>query len=384
MICSKEKCTGCFACYNICPKKAIIMEQDEYGEVFPKIDKEKCINCNLCKKVCPQLEKKQDLFPPLKAFAMYSIDPHKRNESTSGGAATMFYEQILSENGIIYGASNLFGMDEFKFIRIDNVNDLYKVKGSKYVHCYINNIYTKVKEDLINKKNVLFIGTPCQVAGLKSYLLKNYDNLITVDIICHGVPSQKLLFDEMKNQKIDPKDAYYIYFRDEEGFNFKILDKDKKQLINLKSENVYYYKNFLQGNIYRENCYSCQYAQINRVSDITIGDFWGLKKSAKIYDDEKKEISLVLPNTEKGLKLINKISNKCNSEERTIEEAKKHNGQLNHPVIKSKKFEIYRNNYTKLGYKKTMNKMTSTKDKIKKHIKNNALLYKLVKIIKQK
>lgn len=366
MICEKEKCTGCFGCFNICPKSAIEMCKDEYGNVFPQIIKEKCINCGLCKKVCPQLKEKLDFKKPIKAFAMYNKNPNKRRESTSGGAATTFYEYILNNKGIIYGVSNLFGLNEFKFIRIDNKMDLYKVKGSKYVHCYVNNAMKQVKEDLLSDKKVLFIGTPCQVSGLKSFIMKDYENLITIDIICHGVPSQKLLFDEINNQGIDYRKVYYVSFRDDKLFNFKLLDNNKEVLLEKKSYDVDYYRNFLKGNIYRENCYNCRYAQRERISDITIGDFWGLDKNSKIYDDESKGISLLLPNTQKGLNLIECIKSECNIEERTIDEACKTNGQLNGPMLKSKEYYKYLKYYPIIGYKKTMKKLLPAKSKIKR------------------
>lgn len=381
MICSKNKCTGCFACFNICPKKTISMTKDEYGNIYPEIDEKKCINCGLCKKVCPQLKEKLDFKEPFDAYAMHIIDDYKRSESTSGGAATIFYEKVLSEEGIVYGVANLFGKEQFDFVRITKISDLYKVKGSKYVHCYINNIFSEIKKDLSNDKKVLFIGTPCQVSGLKSFLMKDYDNLITVDIICHGVPSQELLFEEISNYKINPKDVHYIFFRDEKYYNLKLYDKNKNILLEKKSEMSNYYSSFLQGNIYRENCYNCRYAQRKRISDITIGDFWGLSKESKVNDDESKGISLIMTNTKKGEKLVSSIHDECIIEKRTIEEACAINQQLNHPAYKTKKYEIYIKNYPKLGYKKTMNKMKTFKEKIKFKIKNNKFLYKIIQNI---
>lgn len=383
MICDKTDCTGCFGCYNICPKNAIDMIKDEFGNVYPKINEDRCINCGLCKKVCPQLKEELDFREPITAYAMYNKDSEKRKASTSGGAATTFYENILKNNGVVYGVSNLFGEDSFKFIRIDNIEDLYKVKGSKYVHCYINNAFKEVKNDLINKKEVLFIGTPCQISGLKSFLMKDYENLITIDIICHGVPSQELLFEEIKSHNIDYHNVSYVFFRDENLFNFKLLGKNKEVLFEDLSSNVPYYRNFLQGNIYRENCYNCRYAQRKRISDITIGDFWGLAKNAKIYDDESKGISVIMPNTEKGLNLVNSIIDESVIEERTIDEACKQNGQLNHPMKKNEKYEIYVNNYKKIGYKKTMNKMLNFKDKVKIKIKGNKFIYNFYKKLKK-
>ena len=283
MICSKNDCVGCFSCYNICPQDAIKMIEDEYGNIYPKIIDKKCIKCNMCKKVCPSINK-FDGIKPKEAYAVYNKNEKIRMESTSGAAATTFYLEVLSKGGVVYGASNIFNNDRFKFIRIEKQEDLYKVKGSKYVHCYMEDNLKKIKNDLNSKKNVLFIGTPCQVAGVKSFLSKDYDNLTTIDIICHGVPSQKLLFEDLKLNGIRKEDMHYISFRDADGYSMKVykeLDKKKYQyetIFNKVFQEDSYYKNFLKGNICRPNCYKCKYAVSERISDITIGDFWRYKK----------------------------------------------------------------------------------------------------------
>ena len=373
---------GCFACFNICPQKSITMVENEYGEVYPQINKDTCIHCGLCEKICPQLKEKLKFNTPIKVFAMYNKNAKLRKESTSGGAATTFYEYYIRNKGICYGVSSFVHNNQIKFVRFTNENELKKVKGSKYTHCYVNDIYIKVKEDLLNNKKVLFIGTPCQVSGLKSFLINDFDNLTTIDIICHGVPSQRLLFDEIKRNKINVQDNYKISFRDNNGYILKILDQDNNIIIKEEEENVDYYRHFLHGNIFRENCYSCKYAQRNRISDITIGDFWGLDKKSKIYDDESKGISVILINSSKGLELFEKIKDNCIFEERTIEEACKHNGQLNHPMPKSKEYLIYRKMYPKKGYKRTMSKMKSMKYRIKTVLKKNKYLYDFLKRIK--
>ena len=355
------------------------MIEDDYGNIYPNIDSIKCINCGLCKKVCPQLNNKTQFKSSKKAYAMYCIDQEKRSKSSSGGAATLFYEFILDKKGVVYGASNLFGKENFGFVKITDKKDLYKVKGSKYVHCYTNNIYKDVKTELENKKKVLFIGTPCQVDGLKCYLMKEYENLFCIDIICHGVPSQKLLFDELDNLNIKKESVNYIIFRDDKRFTFKVIDNENNILIDKPSNQICYYNNFLEGNIYRDNCYNCKYAKRERISDITIGDFWGLNHNSIVYDDEKKGISLILQNTEKGLFLIESIKNKSVIEERPLEESYKENGQLNHPMSKNKKYEIYKKYYPQLGYKETCKKMISFKDKVKKIIKSRSIIYKIYK-----
>ena len=209
MICQKDKCTGCYACYNICPKKAISLKEDDFGFIYPQVDKEKCINCGLCKKICPQINSKLKMLQPNKVYAVYSNDNKVREKSTSGGVATIISKAILIQNGVVYGAANLFDKKEFEYIRIDDAKNLYMIQGSKYVHCYVKNAYTNAKEDLLKGKKVLFIGTPCQIAGLKAFLIKDYENLYTIDIICHGVPGQKLLFEDLKSKNIEKKRFCY-------------------------------------------------------------------------------------------------------------------------------------------------------------------------------
>ena len=361
----KNNCTGCSACSNICPKNAITMKKDEYGNIYPIVDRKKCIDCGICNRICPQKQQTLIFNYPTTAYAMYIKDEKKHSESSSGGAATAFYEEILRNNGVVYGASNLFGKDEFEYVRIDNIKDLYKVKGSKYVHCYTNGIYTSVRKDLVSKKEVLFIGTPCQVAGLKSYLMKNYDNLITIDLVCHGVPSQKLLFDEIESMGIKKEDIYYISFRESNKYKIKVFDKNKKILFEKDGYFTEYLRNFLHGNINRENCYSCKYARRERISDITIGDFWGLSKDSSVYNEGVKGISLIMPSTRKGAQLVELIKNKCVIEERNLGEAFNGNNQLNHPLNINRKYSIYKKEYPKIGYKKTMKKMQTFIDKIK-------------------
>lgn len=171
MICEREKCTGCFACYNVCPKGAINMVEDIYGYIYPIIDKNKCINCNLCKKVCPSLNKVVKT-KPLKCYAVVAKDKKILSKSTSGGIATVLAKKIISENGVVYGAAYIDEKCTVAHIRIESVKDLTKLQGSKYVHSYILGTYKNVKEDLNKSRKVLFIGTPCQIAGLKSFLRK--------------------------------------------------------------------------------------------------------------------------------------------------------------------------------------------------------------------
>ena len=320
IICEKNKCTGCFACYNCCPKNAIEMIEDEFGNLYPKINEKKCIHCDLCRKTCPQ-NKEEKLVRPKECYAIYNKNEEKRMESSSGGLASMLYEYILNNNGTVYGVSSNLSKG-IRFIRIDKLSELKQIKGSKYVYSPVNDIFKKVKDDLTNDKKVLFIGTPCQVDGLKNFLRKDYENLITSDLICHGVPSQTFLMDELKFYEIPTDKVTSISFRNNNNFAIICYTSDDV-IMNKNVKESTYLREFLRCNIYRENCYNCRYAQINRVSDITIGDFWGLSKNSKLYNERDNGISVALINTEKGKKIFEKIKEKSICEQRNIDEAQK-------------------------------------------------------------
>lgn len=336
MICDRNSCTGCFACYNACPMNAINMKEDEFGYIYPEIDKSMCIECEICQKVCPSL-KRVNFNYPKKCYAMCSKDENIRSKSTSGGIATVFATHIINQGGIVYGA----GLDDdgiVKHMRVDNIVDLDKLKGSKYVHSYIYEIFARVKEDLMCEETVLFVGTPCQIAGLKNFLeieCINCKKLYLIDLVCHGVPSQQFLKDELNNEigncKIDK-----ISFRDDDGFNIKI-SKDNKILYRREESSSPFYNGFLNALFYRENCYNCIYARPERVSDMTIGDFWGLGHDSKFYNDKDKGVSVCLPITNKGIHLIEECKEKIIMEERDIKEAIKGNAQLKKPVQKNKR-----------------------------------------------
>lgn len=370
MICEKNECTGCFACYNKCMKKAINMKEDVYGNIYPEIDQNICIECGSCKKSCPQLEKYYKFKYPNEVFCMYAKKNEIRCKSTSGGIATLIGKKIIENGGVVYGASNLFNCSNFKFTRIDKIEELYKIQGSKYVHCWIEDAYEKAKNDLINGRKVLFTGTPCQIAGLKSFLKMDYDNLITVDIICHGVASQKLLFEDLKQYNINRKDYSIITFRDEKGYNLKLYKnsndyKNGKYFFSKLANRDFYYKNFLRGNIFRENCYDCKYARKERISDITLGDFWGLNNKSKLFENKEKGISAVIIMTLKGKNIINSIKDECIFEKRLYDEVFKSNKQLNAPMCKNKRNEKYNELYPKYDYRITMKKINKWQDYLK-------------------
>lgn len=188
---SKEECCACAACENICPKNAISFKEDDFGYKYPHIDVSRCVDCGLCDRICPVLSPVSKSYPH-EVYAAKSIEPERCTESASGGFVASLAENIIKDGGIVYGcyAENY---QTIGHIRVDNVDDLGKIKNSKYVQSDIRHTYRDALYDLKLNKFVLFIGTPCQIAGLRSFLRKEYDNLLTCDFVCHGVPALKII-----------------------------------------------------------------------------------------------------------------------------------------------------------------------------------------------
>ena len=326
-ICSINDCTGCSACASSCVHKAIRMDEvPPHGYLYPVINSDLCIDCGLCSKVCPA-NNPPNFYKPLTAFAAVSKDYDDLMTSSSGGASSVLAHRVIRDGGVVYGSVEV-DYANISHSRIDREEEIYKIKGSKYVHSYTTGCYPLVRSDLKKGTKVLFLGTPCQVAGLVNYLRKPYDNLITVDLCCHGVPSQKFLRDDVETFC----DNNASFFRKKgdmskpwDRYKLTINDK-KKEMISSPFLKDNYITAFMSGHLFRENCYSCPYAKARRVSDITIADFWGYKGNKIITDDG---ISLLMPSTNKGLQLIDACKEALHYEEREVAEAIKGNGQFN-------------------------------------------------------
>ena len=345
---NKENCTGCGACANACLAGAVSMVQDERGFYIPEIDFEKCTGCGLCKKACPIGRKKElecsDF--AVKAYAAYAKDQLVRRQSSSGGMFTILARDVLARSGIVYGAA----FDEnFKVVHIGvrSEDGLEKLRGSKYVQSFISGtLYREIKDELNKGTAVLFSGTPCQVAGLRFYLQKEYENLLTVDLVCHGVPSPKvwagyLSFLERKYGKI----RNYL-FRDKDKswkmFNSKVETENKTVIKYMDQDFFLFLFLFHTQPMLRESCYRCAFADRGRISDITIGDFWGCQPSEKLVDDDKG-ISCVLCNTVKGNAIFNSLLPEVNFELRSLAEVEKGNSVLLHPAkgVESSRSEFW-------------------------------------------
>ena len=351
-ICPMVQCTGCSACYNACRHQAINMTENELGHVYPQIDEDKCVGCNLCQMSCPVVNKPLLRYPNF-CFAVALLKDEDLKFSASGGASTALMRAVINENGIVYGCT---GEDVFHVhhIRVDSLQDIERLRGSKYVQSEIGLIYKSVLADLNSDKTVLFTGTPCQVAGLKSFLRKDYPKLITSDLVCHGVPSQKMLTENIHyyTSESDGKNIKVSFRRKKcgSGVNTKLnsgriefgwfLRNQPYPDVNRKFYDDSYMFGFLQCLTFRDSCYTCRYATSARCSDITLADFWGLGDDANY--EKGKGVSLCLINTERGQSLFDKVRDKVNAQERDVVEAIIGNGQLQKPSDKNNAHALFK------------------------------------------
>lgn len=360
----KKDCCGCGACANICPKNAISMVKDEYGFLYPQIDSDKCIACGACKRVCSYQNHKEET-EPLETYVAITKNTDIL-KSASGGIFASFATEILAQDGIVFGAS--FEISDGKLtpmhIGVKSIDELIKLQGSKYVQSEMNMVYRDVKRALATGQKVLFSGTPCQIAALKSFLgNKEYDNLLTVDIICHGVPSCAMFQDYLDILEKSCGKIYDFKFRDKvsgwglTGSAYYYTKKGKKKKLIVPFATSSYYSLFLESDTYRVNCYSCKYANSHRVGDITIGDYWGIENEHPdiLMDnggciDETKGVSCLIVNSQKGQKFLEYSKNNLYLVSSEFNKVRNRNGQLQKPSEKGKDREYVLNLYKNEGY----------------------------------
>lgn len=378
-ICEKDLCSGCFACMNICPKDAISAAADEYGVTGPQIDASKCIECGACIRVCPANHPVSRTVPSA-CYAAWSRDKTEREKSTSGGIASEISKQAVIRNGVVYGAA----FDEnLKLCHsaAENQEDLEKFRGSKYVQSAVGYTMREIREKLREGRTVLFVGTPCQAAGLRNYLGKDYENLWIVDLICHGTPPAAYLEDHIRHVTGGRK-AEKISFRD--GTEYCLTVRDSDGIIYKKTANCdYYLLAFLRGIIQRPNCSRCVYASSSRCADISLGDFWKLDRSS-LKNRYRGRISAVLINTPKGEKIWELCREQLVSEERSLEEAVRGNGPLKGPCRETNERRTFLENVCREGFSSAV-RSTSLETSIKRNERKYAcFLYRAARKIKRK
>lgn len=325
-ILEKQNCYGCFACFNICPQNCISMKDDEEGFLYPNVDKTKCIECDLCEKVCPITKNAQNNSETI-VYACKNKNLNIRMESSSGGIFTLLSENTLNKGGVVFGACFNEKLEVIHSFT-ETIDGLAKFRGPKYVQSQIGGSYHKAKEFLKRGKEVLFSGTPCQIAGLKSFLNKDYDNLICVDVVCHGVPSPFVFKKYLDNieKKYDDKVMSFNFKDKKDGWK-KYRNTTKYKTGRVVSQYGYeslFMKGFLDDIYIRPACFNCHNKYPNYSSDITLGDYWGIQTKYPEFDDDKG-VSLVLVHSKSGLEIFKLLSNKMEFIKSDLEHASKYN-----------------------------------------------------------
>lgn len=387
---NEEMCCGCQACEQVCPTDCISMIEDKKGFTYPFKNEEKCIECGLCEKVCPFVQKKKiDInFNGLpKAYYAANKNVDTLMASASGGVFTSVIDTYCKEDFAIFGVQ--FD-DRFKVIHSysESIEDARKYRKSKYVQSHINNSFKQAETFLKEGKKVLFTGTPCQIAGLRLFLRKDYENLFCLDLVCHGVPSQNNFDKYMKyiEEKYKGKITDFT-------FRHKVLNKNgkwnsknikikvnNKDIVHKPNEDLYL-KGFHGELFYRPSCYNCQYANPERISDITMADFWGVEK---LYpeDDVHKGISVILVNTPKGQEVLKELTETMSLKEVDLDFVIESNAQLNRPAKKHPKYEEFFKHINNERFDEAVNKCIP-KPPLTKRIASRILPNEVKKSIKK-
>lgn len=355
----KHNCCGCSACQQICPKKCISFEADYEGFLYPSVNREVCIECGLCERVCPVLNQ-GDIIRPISALAAKNRDEYIRANSSSGGIFYALAEKTIKEGGVVYGARFNEELSVVHGVAY-NLEDISEFRGSKYLQSMMNDTFKDIRSALNKGIKVLFSGTPCQVAGLRNFLQKSYDNLTLIDFVCHGVPSPSVwqnYLHSFSNISIDS-----AAFRDKEQgwhrFGLRLNGANRSDASGWHRFGIFsddhYMQVFLSNLSLRPSCYSCPSKRGKSGSDITLGDFWGIEHIDPEIDDDKGT-SLVLINTLKGEKFFKDLN--IGSKEESYEEALKFNPSMevsvDEPEKRAKFFHVFSHSGFNAAYKATM------------------------------
>ena len=325
-ITEKGNCCGCAACVWACPKRCIRLVGDEEGFLYPTVDETKCVECGKCLKVCPMRQASESK-APVGVYAAANPDEEVRLKSSSGGVFSLLAEYVIKQGGVVFGAAFNERL-EVVHLYAETMEGLAAFRGSKYVQSRIGTSYQDAESFLKSGRKVLFSCTPCQIAGLKSYLGKEYPCLLTVDFVCHGVPSPGIFKEYLEAQ---PSPVTWVNFRDKRS-GWKNFSITLETSAGEKSE-VFYNDEYMQGflsNVFlRPSCYRCRFRTGRSGSDITLGDFWGIDKLRPEIDDDKG-LSLVIANNKDADSLLKTLG--CSLTEMPLEDAVKYNPSINTSV----------------------------------------------------
>lgn len=364
-IIDKELCCGCSACLHICPKHSITFKEDKEGFLYPHVNTETCIDCGLCERVCPVLNQNEERIPE-KVYAAKHEDDEIRMKSSSGGIFTLLADQIIDEGGVVFGAR--FN-DKWEVIHdyTETKEGLAPFRGSKYVQSYIGDSYKIAETFLKSGRKVMFTGTPCQIAGLKKFLRKEYDNLLAVDFVCHGVPSPMVWHKYLKEEVTRQSGAVLtgVNFRNKStGWKTFSLVMDFTEDINgslkkytlstIFTDNVYM-NAFLSNLSLRPSCYNCPAKSGKSGADISIGDFWGIEKIDSSYYDDLGASFVAINKSSFSLDI-----HKCNAITKSYREAVRYNPAILSPVNCHPMRNVFMRLSTTLGVTKAYQLCTSS------------------------
>ena len=351
----QKDCTGCSACMNACPKSSIEISYKNTFFYEPKVDYDKCVSCKKCISVCPAIKYESSNSANPKTYAVYASD-ELRKESSSGGAFSVLAEYILDNGGYVCGAAWAETWDVHHII-IDNKTDLQKLRLSKYVQSYVGGVLKDIKKILNDGKIVLFSGTPCQNAGLRNFLGKDYENLYMIDVLCHGAPSPKVWSDYLEDN-YDKKNIKEINFRNKENgwmslregsYNIAggYIDDGQKKVLGVYNEA------FLNHRLSNESCMECKYKFVPRSGDFTIGDFWYYPVFDKTLNDGKG-LSVMLLNNSKAEKLFARIQNNFKYTQKLKMNKKWEYIEVNNRSKRNPERSLFFRNYEKYDVKKSL------------------------------
>lgn len=333
-------CCGCRACEQACAHKALRFDEDKEGFLYPVLDASLCVDCGLCGKVCPMMQSEKVQHEEGKAYVAQNLNQDDLETSSSGGGFIAIAKFVLAKGGVVYGAAYQDG-PLVAHERVDDVAGLERLKGSKYVQSDTRNVYSLVKKDLREGKWVYFTGTPCQVAGLRLFLRKEYENLITSDLICHGTPSPRILQNTVRHiEKSLNADFEDYSFRDKRvrgwscssSSSYKMRATNKSIYLNYSKDMEAYFKAFISGHLMRMNCYKCPFANSHRCGDITLADFWGVRTKMPDFPHIHKGVSLLILNSEKGKRLFGQLKDDFYIRPVSMEDAIETNANLRQPT----------------------------------------------------
>lgn len=345
----KSACCGCTACASICAHDAITMQPDAMGFLYPVVDKDKCVDCGICEKVCAfndHYDTSLNL-PEPDAYAARHKDMSEVETSRSGAAFIAISDYVLENGGVVYGAGY---EDHFRVVhkRATTKEERDEFKGSKYVQSDLGQVFRQIKKDLKDGLTVLFSGTPCQTAGLNSYIGKKLrEHLILIDIVCHGVPGPNLWRDYLAYLEKKQGDRIcWVNFRDKQEFGWTAHHETFK-FVNGGGKMIFTYL-FYQHIMFRKSCEKCHFTNIKRPSDITLADFWGWEKTDPDINKDDKGVSLILVNTEKGRKLFNAVKDRMTVIPAKLEDCLQPN--LQHPSVPHPDRDKFEQDYAKHGF----------------------------------